>query len=58
MSTFPGRIALGSFWILAVVLYASYTARLTSYLTATTEPMPLHSLSEGIHSFVHIGRLF
>lgn len=46
----PSRIALGSIWILAVVIYASYTAVLTSFLASNTERLPLNSLSEAIAS--------
>ncbi|CAG7719957.1 unnamed protein product [Allacma fusca] len=45
---FPCRLVLGSFWILAVVLYASYTARLTSFLAATTDTLPINSLAEAV----------
>ena len=46
----PCRLTLGCFWILAVILYASYTARLTSYLAANTDTLPVNSLEEAVNN--------
>lgn len=47
---FPCRLTLGCFWILAVILYASYTARLTSYLAANNDGLPVNSLEEAVNN--------
>jgi hypothetical protein len=44
----PYRLVLGTFWILSVVIYASYTARLTSFLAASNENLPVNSLLQAI----------
>ena len=47
----PCRLTLGCFWMLAVILYANYTARLTSYLAANTDTLPVNSLEEAVNNY-------
>ncbi|CAL8115696.1 unnamed protein product [Orchesella dallaii] len=46
----PYRIAVGTFWLLAVFIFACYTARLTSFLAADTVKMPIKDLNEAVRS--------
>lgn len=38
------------FWFTSVVLYASYTAILTSFLTVSTVTFPFNSLEEAVRA--------
>ncbi|XP_068222895.1 glutamate receptor 2-like [Palaemon carinicauda] len=49
-SYFRGRVILFFFWVGSVLLYASYTACLTSQLAVVPDQQPFHSLSEAITS--------
>jgi hypothetical protein len=46
----PYRLVIGTFWMLSLVIFACYTARLTSFLAATTENLPIKSLAEAVNN--------
>ncbi|XP_064104687.1 glutamate receptor ionotropic, kainate 1-like isoform X2 [Macrobrachium nipponense] len=48
--SYRGRTVLWNFWFTCVILYAAYTAVLTSYLTVSTESFPFTTLQGAINS--------
>jgi hypothetical protein len=44
----PYRIVLGTFWIFAVVIFACYTARLTAFLAASNQVLPVSDLNQAV----------
>ncbi|XP_037779574.1 probable glutamate receptor [Penaeus monodon] len=48
-TTGRAQAVLWMFWFTSVVLYASYTARLTSFLTVSSLRLPFTTLEEAVH---------
>ncbi|XP_035714501.1 probable glutamate receptor [Folsomia candida] len=46
----PYRLVMGTFWVLSVVVFASYTARLTAFLAASNEVLPVSSLYQAVRN--------
>ncbi|KAK4326215.1 hypothetical protein Pmani_003249 [Petrolisthes manimaculis] len=46
-----GRAVFWMFWVSSVILYANYTALLTSYLTVSTQSPPFTTFTEAVASY-------
>ncbi|KAK3886329.1 hypothetical protein Pcinc_009505 [Petrolisthes cinctipes] len=46
-----GRAVFWMFWVSSVILYANYTALLTSYLTVSTQSPPFTTFAEAVASY-------
>ncbi|XP_068209540.1 glutamate receptor ionotropic, kainate glr-3-like isoform X3 [Palaemon carinicauda] len=51
IESYRGRTVVWLYWFSCVVLYAAYTAVLTSYLTVSTESLPFTTLQQAVESF-------